>query len=395
MTRTLSIDNDRLLESSLSTFDGRSAPASRKTAARPTCRRAVPCPRIPQLVRPAPRLFRRGGLLRVPADVEQHARHLGGRGGVGLAEHRASGDQLPATSEGPSRAGPRVLADREGHRRPAPLAARRVAPREDPGTLDEKLAHERAAVPRDAARPPALGARAPRGREAEVGRGPSRARACQRAAPGRRPWRPPRPWPPARRRRPRPTRRPREPRGSPRNPASPSPTGRGRSRRCRHRRLSGPPVGVRPSRDMPCRHRVAPARWRAASRTQARSPIARSGSRSPPGPLGDALAGPASPARANRARPPRSARRPPRGGVNRPGRETSGRPRTPPTRISSWLTGGRRSRGMHDGWSWGPSRRSWRLGAALPRRDHPGSREVPLGPRPRDKFHSLSSGHIV
>ena len=37
MTRTLSIGNDRLLESSLSTFDGRSAPASRKTAARPTC----------------------------------------------------------------------------------------------------------------------------------------------------------------------------------------------------------------------------------------------------------------------------------------------------------------------------------------------------------------------
>ena len=61
MTRTLSIGKDRLLESSLSTFDGRSAPASRKTAARPTCRRAVPCPRVPQLVRPAPRLFRRGG----------------------------------------------------------------------------------------------------------------------------------------------------------------------------------------------------------------------------------------------------------------------------------------------------------------------------------------------
>ena len=46
MTRTLSIGKDRLLESSLSTFDGRSAPASRKTAARPTCRRAVPCPQI-------------------------------------------------------------------------------------------------------------------------------------------------------------------------------------------------------------------------------------------------------------------------------------------------------------------------------------------------------------
>ena len=81
--------------------------------------------------------------------------------------------------------------------------------------------------------------------------------------------------------------------------------------------------------------------------------------------------------------------------------DRAGRPRAPPTRrhaparISSWLTGGRRSRGMHDGWPWGPSRRSWRLGAVLPRRNHPGSREVPLGPRPRDKFHSLSSGHIV
>ena len=280
MTRTLSIGNDRLLEGSLSTFDGRSAPASRRTAARPTCRRAVPCPRVPQLVRPAPRLFRRGGgrqpgnracrppgahrerrapvarprardlpgrrraiprgrrrppnrpvlaarpesgcatpahcplpvahcplliahcsslvarcssdegrlgrrrggLLRVPADVEQHARHLGGRGGVGLAGHRASGDRPPATSEGPSRAGPRVLADREGHRRPAPLAARRVAPREDPGTLDERPAHERPSAPRDAARPPALGARAPRGREAEVGRGPSPGRGAGEAS---------------------------------------------------------------------------------------------------------------------------------------------------------------------------------------------------------------------
>ena len=191
MTRTLSIGNDRLLESSLSTFDGRSAPASRKTAARPTCRRAVPCPRVPQLVRPAPRLFRRGGgrqpgnracrpagahgerrapvtrsrardlpgrrraiscgrrrppnrpasvarpepgyatlahcplliahcslliarcscgagnlgrrrggLLRVPADAGRHACHLGGRGGVGLAGHRASGDQPPLRRSG-------------------------------------------------------------------------------------------------------------------------------------------------------------------------------------------------------------------------------------------------------------------------------------------------------
>ena len=70
------------------------------------------------------------------------------------------------------------------------------------------------------------------------------------------------------------------------------------------------------------------------------------------------------------------------------------RPRAPAC-MSSWLTGGCRSRGMHDGWPWGPSRRSGRLGAVLPRRNHPGSREVPLGPRPRDKFHSLSSGHIV
>ena len=37
MTLTLSIGNDRVLESSFSTFDDRSAPASRKTAARPTC----------------------------------------------------------------------------------------------------------------------------------------------------------------------------------------------------------------------------------------------------------------------------------------------------------------------------------------------------------------------
>ena len=99
----------------------------------------------------------RGGLLRVPADVGRHARHLGGRGGVGLAGHRASGDRLPATSEEPTRAGPRVLADREGHRRPAPLAVRRVAPREDPGALDEQPAHERPSAPRDAAQPPAPG----------------------------------------------------------------------------------------------------------------------------------------------------------------------------------------------------------------------------------------------
>ena len=70
------------------------------------------------------------------------------------------------------------------------------------------------------------------------------------------------------------------------------------------------------------------------------------------------------------------------------------RPRAP-ARMSSRLTGGCRLRGMHDRWPWGPSRRSWRLGTALPRRNHPGSREVLLGPRPRDKLHSLSSGHIV
>ena len=69
---------------------------------------------------------------------------------------------------------------------------------------------------------------------------------------------------------------------APRDPASPRPTGRGRSRRRRHRRLSGLPVGVRSSRDTSCRHRTAPARWRAASRTQARSPVARSGPRGPP-----------------------------------------------------------------------------------------------------------------
>ena len=66
-----------------------------------------------------------------------------------------------------------------------------------------------------------------------------------------------------------------------------------------------------------------------------------------------------------------------------------------PARMSLWFAGDCRFRSMHDRWPWGPSRRSWRLGASLPRRNHPGSREVPLGPRPRDKFHSLSSGHIV
>ena len=65
-----------------------------------------------------------------------------------------------------------------------------------------------------------------------------------------------------------------------------------------------------------------------------------------------------------------------------------------PARMSLWFAGDCRFRSMHDRWPWGPSRRSWRLGASLPRRNHPGSREVPLGPRPRDKFHSLSSDHI-
>ena len=439
MTRTLSIGKDRLLESSLSTFDGRSAPASRKTAARPTCRRAVSCPRVPQLVRPAPRLFRRGGgrqsrnracrspgahrerrapvarsrardlpgrrraiprgrrrppnrpvlaarpesgcatlahcslliahcssdaghlgrqrggLLRVPADAGQHARHLGGRGGVGLAGHQASGDQPPATLEEPSRAGPRVLADREGHRRPAPLAARRVAPREDPGTLDERLAHERAAVPRDAAQPPALGARALRGREAEVGRDlspgreagevphlggegerrgeaprPSRARARRRAAPGRRPWRSPRPWPPARRRRPRPTRRPRGPRGSPpatrrlpgrRGAASPGGAGTGASRArrsacarpttCRagtgsRPRAGAPPRGRRPGRPSPGPARAAPRPARGAPR---------------PG-------RPPRPGRATHGPPRRACRS--SWSASRPSWEASGRPRAPP-----------------------------------------------------------------
>ena len=38
-------------------------------------------------------------------------------------------------------------------------ASRRVAPREDPGALDEQPARERPSAPRDAAEPPALGAR--------------------------------------------------------------------------------------------------------------------------------------------------------------------------------------------------------------------------------------------
>ena len=61
------------------------------------------------------------------------------------------------------------------------------------------------------------------------------------------------------------------------------------------------------------------------------------------------------------------------------------RPRAP-ARMSARLTGGCRFRGMHDEWPWGPFRRSWRLGAALPRRNHSGLREVPLGPRPRTGF---------
>ena len=57
---------------------------------------------------------------------------------------------------------------------------------------------------------------------------------------------------------------------------------------------------------MPCRHGVAPARWRAASRTQARSSIAWASSRSPPACSGGTQTGLTSPARASRARPPAS-----------------------------------------------------------------------------------------
>lgn len=185
------------------------------------------------------------------------------------------------------------------------------------------------------------------------------------------------------------------------DPASPRSTGRSQFQKCWHRRLSGLPVGVRPSHDMPCRHRIAPARWRAASRTQARSPVARSGSRSPPARPGAPW--PGRPPRPGRAAHGPPASRPsflpgresagpgglgeatgpagvsPRAGI-RAGTSPRGRPRTrrgtavggrpparpsprsrcprtcesparrprAPARISSWLTGGCRFRSMHD-----------------------------------------------
>ena len=486
MTRTLSIGNDRLLESSLSTFDGRSAPASRKTAARPTCRRAVPCPRVPQLVRPAPRLFRRGGgrqpgnracrspgahrerrapvarsrardlpgrrraiprgrrrppnrpasaarpesgcatlthcslliahcslliarcssdeghlgrqrggLLRVPAGAGRHARHLGGRGGVGLAGRRASGDQTPATLEKPSRAGPRVLADRDGHRRPAPLAVRRVAPREDPGALDEQPARERPSAPRDAAEPPALGARSLRGREAEVGRDlppgreagevphlggegegrgeaprPSRARARRRAAPGRGPWRSPRPRPPARRRRPRPTRRPRGPRGSPLRPGV------------------SQSDGARPVPEVPAPAPLGPAGRRAPVPRHAVP--AQDRTRALARRLADAVPGRPSPG------PARAAPRPARGRPGRDGLPGQGEPRTaPPASRPSFLPG-RESAGPGGlGEATGPAGVSPRAGirAGTSPRGRPRARRgtavggrPPARPSPRGRF---------
>ena len=66
--------------------------------------------------------------------------------------------------------------------------------------------------------------------------------------------------------------------------------------------LKSPTRRLSKTRDMPCRHGVAPARWRAASRTQARSSIAWASSRSPPACSGGTQTGLTSPARASRAR---------------------------------------------------------------------------------------------
>ena len=110
---------------------------------------------------------------------------------------------------------------------------------------------------------------------------------------------------------------------APRDPASPRPTGRGRSRRCRHRRA---PV---PRHAVPARDRTRALARRLADAGQVARRLGRLAQ--PPGPPGDALAGPASPARASRARPPAS--RPSFLPVRESaGREASGRPRAPPTR---------------------------------------------------------------
>ena len=76
---------------------------------------------------------------------------------------------------------------------------------------------------------------------------------------------------------------------------------RSQFQKCWPQRFLSLPVGVRSSHDMPCRHRIAFTRWRAASRTQARSSIAWASSRSPSTCSGGTQTGLTSPARASRA----------------------------------------------------------------------------------------------
>ena len=150
--------------------------------------------------------------------------------------------------------------------------------------------------------------------------------------------------------------------------------------------LKSPTRRLSKTRDMPCRHGVAPARWRAASRMQARSPVARSGSRSPPARSGMPQPGraaqrpPASPVVPLGARIPRGRPRTRRGTAagSRPSTRPSLRSRFPRTCTSPRLAvpGRRRAcrRGSRvaadpeactmDGCPWGPSRRSWRLALA-------------------------------
>ena len=191
----------------------------------------------------------RGGMRAISAAVA----------GVGLAGHRASGGQLPATSEEPSRAGPRVLADREGHRRPAPSCGTPGCPARGP-RHPRREACARAPV-RSPGRGPAPGSRRPDPPRAR-GRVDGRPRAGglgDPLGPG-----------------------PRLIVGDlgrlggqesheavPRDPASPRPTGRGQARRCwhlracrsacarpatcrvgtrSHPRAGAPPRGRRPSR---------------------------------------------------------------------------------------------------------------------------------------------------
>ena len=101
----------------------------------------------------------RGGMRAISAAVAVLASR-------GTGPRETDPPRRPRGLPGQARACPGIA---RGAGAPPPLAARRAAPREDPGTLDERPAHERPSAPRDAA----PGARVPRGREAEAGRGPS------------------------------------------------------------------------------------------------------------------------------------------------------------------------------------------------------------------------------